>query len=107
MRVYNFSAGPSMLPMEVLQEAQRDFLDYDGSGMSVCEMSHRTKYYEAINNECIALLKELMGIPDNYSVILVSTRRRVYAIRGNPSQFVDGKRKSRLRSYRQLCEKGL
>ncbi|MDE6372828.1 MAG: 3-phosphoserine/phosphohydroxythreonine transaminase, partial [Clostridia bacterium] len=71
MRVYNFSAGPSMLPMEVLQEAQRDFLNYDGSGMSVCEMSHRSKYYESINNECIALLKELMGIPEGYSVILV------------------------------------
>lgn len=71
MRVYNFSAGPSMLPMEVLQEAQRDFLDYNGSGMSVCEMSHRSKYYDEINNECIALFKELMNIPDNYSVIFV------------------------------------
>lgn len=71
MRVFNFSAGPSMLPMEVLEEAQRDFINYDGSGMSVCEMSHRSKYYEAINNECIALLKELMGIPEGYSVILV------------------------------------
>ena len=43
MRVFNFSAGPSMLPMEVLEEAQRDFINYDGSGMSVCEMSHRSK----------------------------------------------------------------
>ena len=71
MRVYNFSAGPSMLPIEVLQEAQKDLLDYAGSGMSVCEMSHRSKYYDAINNECIALFRELMNIPENYSVIFV------------------------------------
>lgn len=71
MRVFNFSAGPSMLPLEVLQEAQRDFVDYQGCGMSVTEMSHRSKQYEAIHNECIALFRELMNISDEYEVLLV------------------------------------
>ncbi len=70
-RVYNYSAGPSMLPLEVLEEAQRDFVDYQGCGMSVCEMSHRSKQYDAINNECLSLIRELMNVPDNYSIILV------------------------------------
>ncbi len=71
MRVYNFAAGPSMLPIEVLEEAGRQIEDYQGSGMSVMEMSHRSKWYEAINNECIALVRELMNISDDYDVILV------------------------------------
>ena len=71
MRVYNFSAGPSILPLEVLEEARRDLLNYQGSGMSVMEMSHRSKWYDEINNECIALVKELMNVPDDYHIILV------------------------------------
>ena len=71
MRVYNFSAGPSMLPLEVLQQAQAEFVDYNGCGMSVTEMSHRSKQFDAIHNECIALIRELMGVPDNYEVLLV------------------------------------
>lgn len=71
MRAYNFSAGPSMLPLEVLQEAQKDFVDYKGCGMSVCEMSHRSKQYDEIHTECLSLLKELMNIPDNYATLLV------------------------------------
>lgn len=71
MRAYNFSAGPSMLPLEVLQEAQNDFVDYKGCGMSVCEMSHRSKQYDEIHTECLSLLKELMNIPDNYATLLV------------------------------------
>lgn len=70
-RVYNYSAGPSMLPLEVLQEAQKDFVDYQGCGMSVTEMSHRSKQYEPIHQECISLIKELMNVPDNYKVLLV------------------------------------
>ena len=70
-RVYNFSAGPSMLPEEVLKQAQAEMLDYNGSGMSVCEMSHRSKWYTDINSEAEALLRELMGIPDNYHVMFV------------------------------------
>ena len=71
MRVYNFSAGPSMLPLEVLQEAQAEFVDYKGCGMSVTEMSHRSKQLDAIHNECISLIRELMGVPENYEVLLV------------------------------------
>lgn len=71
MRVYNFSAGPSMLPIEVLQEAQAEFVDYKGCGMSVTEMSHRSKQFDAIHNECISLIRELMGVPENYEVLLV------------------------------------
>lgn len=71
MRVYNFSAGPSMLPLEVLEEAQRDLTDYNGSGMSVMEMSHRSANYDSIHNECIALFRELLNISDDYDVLLV------------------------------------
>ena len=71
MRVYNFSAGPSMLPLSVLEEAQRDLLNYGGTGMSVTEMSHRSKAFMDINSEANALLRELMNIPDDYSVLFV------------------------------------
>ena len=71
MRVYNFSAGPSMLPMEVLEKVQKDLIDYQGTGMSVMEMSHRSKPYEKINDEAEALLRQLMNVPDNYSIIFV------------------------------------
>ncbi len=71
MRVYNFSAGPSMLPLEVLKQSGENIENYLGSGMSVMEMSHRSKWYDDINNECISLVKELMGIGDEYEVIMV------------------------------------
>ena len=70
-RVYNFSAGPAVLPEEVLREAADEMLDYKGTGMSVMEMSHRSKAYEAIINEAEADLRELMGIPDNYKVLFL------------------------------------
>ncbi len=70
-RVYNFSAGPSMLPLEVLQEAAEEMLDYKGSGQSVMEMSHRSKEYQAIIDETEADLRKLMGIPDNYKVLFL------------------------------------
>ena len=60
-RVYNFSAGPSMLPESVLKTAAEEMLDYHGSGQSVMEMSHRSKTYDAIIKECEALLREVMG----------------------------------------------
>ena len=71
MRAYNFSAGPSALPLEVLQEAQRDFLDFGGTGMSVTEISHRNKAFDAIVRDREALLRELMSIPDDYVVLFV------------------------------------
>lgn len=70
-RVYNFSAGPSMLPEKVLRTAAEEMLDYHGSGQSVMEMSHRSKTYEAIILECEALLREVMQIPDNYKVLFL------------------------------------
>ena len=71
MRAFNFSAGPSVLPIEVLEEAQKDLVNYQNSGMSVMEMSHRSKWYDDINNECIALVRELMNVPEDYHIILV------------------------------------
>ena len=71
MRVYNFSAGPSMLPVEVLEEAGRQITDYEGCGMSVMELSHRGKVYEPIHDECISLVRELMNISDEYEVLLL------------------------------------
>ena len=70
-RIYNFSAGPSMLPVSVLEEARDDMLNYKGSGMSVMEMSHRSKVYDAIIKEAESLLREVMNIPDNYKVMFL------------------------------------
>lgn len=71
MRVYNFAAGPSTLPLDVLKEAQKDLLDYEGTGMSITEMSHRGKAFMAVNDEAQALLRELMNIGDDYSVLFL------------------------------------
>ena len=70
-RVYNFSAGPSMLPLEVLEKAQQDLLCYGDSGMSVMEMSHRTPEFEEILHSAEASLRKLMNIPDNYKVLFL------------------------------------
>ncbi len=70
-RVYNFSAGPSMLPLSVLKTAAEEMTDYRGSGMSVMEMSHRSSQYESIIKEAESDLRSLMGIPDNYKVIFM------------------------------------
>ena len=70
-RVYNFSAGPAVLPEPVLQEAAAEMLDYRGTGMSVMEMSHRSKAYQAIIDAAEADLRTLMGIPENYKVLFL------------------------------------
>ena len=70
-RIYNFSAGPSMLPLEVLEQAQRELVCYPGAGMSVMEMSHRSKVFESILEKAKADLKELMHIPDNYKILFL------------------------------------
>ena len=70
-RVINFNAGPAALPLGALERAQKELLDISGSGMSVMEHSHRGKVYEAIHDEAIALLKELMAIPDNYDILFL------------------------------------
>ena len=69
--VYNFAAGPSMLPEEVLLEIQIDFLDYKGSGMCVAEMSHRSKWFDEIHTEALSLIRELMHISDDYYVLFL------------------------------------
>lgn len=70
-RVFNFSAGPAVLPEEVLREAAAEMMDYKGCGMSVMEMSHRSKMFESIIGEAEADLRELLNIPDNYKVLFL------------------------------------
>lgn len=70
-RIYNFSAGPAVLPEEVLKEAAEEMLDYRGTGMSVMEMSHRSKAFEGIIGDAEKTLREIMNIPDNYKVLFL------------------------------------
>ena len=70
-RVYNFSAGPSILPETVLKRAAAEMLDYEGSGQSVMEMSHRSKVFQGIIDSAESLLREVMNIPDNYKVLFL------------------------------------
>ena len=70
-RVYNFSAGPSQLPLPVLKEAQQDLLNYPGAGTSVLEMSHRSKAFESIIEGAESRLRRLMDIPDDYAVLFL------------------------------------
>lgn len=70
-RVYNFSAGPAVLPEEVLKEAQEEMMDYRGCGMSVMEMSHRSKMFDDIINEAEQDFRELVGVPDNYKILFL------------------------------------
>ncbi|MDR3225380.1 MAG: 3-phosphoserine/phosphohydroxythreonine transaminase [Clostridiales Family XIII bacterium] len=70
-RIYNFSAGPSILPESVLEKAAAEIMDYEGSGMSVMEMSHRSKVYDGIIKETEAKLRSLLSVPDNYKVLFL------------------------------------
>ena len=70
-RVYNFNAGPSAMPLEVLQEARAEFLNYKNTGMSIIEMSHRSPEYAAMHAETKALLRELMEIPEDYEILFI------------------------------------
>jgi len=70
-RVFNFGAGPAVLPEETLLQAQKELLDFNGSGMSVLECSHRGKEYAAVHDECIANLKKLLNISDDYAVLFL------------------------------------
>ena len=70
-RIYNFNAGPAVLPLEVLEEAQRQLIDFNGTGMSLLESSHRSKAYDAVHQEAIANIRELMGVPEDYAVLLL------------------------------------
>jgi phosphoserine aminotransferase len=70
-RAYNFNAGPAAIPLEVLKKAQAELLDFNGSGMSIMELSHRGKDYEAVHQKAIQLLKELLNIPADYEVLFL------------------------------------
>jgi phosphoserine aminotransferase len=70
-RAYNFNAGPSALPLAVLEKAQQELVDFQGTGMSVMELSHRSAAYEQVHNQAIATLKELMNIPEEYHVLFL------------------------------------
>ncbi|MCX8122879.1 MAG: 3-phosphoserine/phosphohydroxythreonine transaminase [Spirochaetes bacterium] len=70
-RIYNFSSGPSILPLSALEEASRELVDYKHTGMSLIEMSHRGKIYDQVHNEAIALVKELLAVPDDYTVLFI------------------------------------
>ena len=70
-RVWNFSAGPSTLPEQVLQTAAAEMMDYQGSGQSVMEMSHRSKTFDKIIKDAEALMRELYQVPDNYKVLFL------------------------------------
>lgn len=70
-RAYNFNAGPSAMPLEVLLEAQEEFLNYKNTGMSIIEMSHRSNEYAALHAETKQLLRELMEIPEDYEIMFI------------------------------------
>ncbi|MGG3466886.1 3-phosphoserine/phosphohydroxythreonine transaminase [Neobacillus pocheonensis] len=70
-RTFNFNAGPSALPFTVLEKAQQELIDFRGTGMSVMELSHRSKAYEDVHNQAITSLKELLSIPDHYEVLFL------------------------------------
>ena len=69
MKKHNFNAGPSILPRVAIENAAKAILDFEGSGLSLLEISHRTKDFEAVNNEAMALFRELLNIPDNYKIL--------------------------------------
>ena len=89
-RVYNFSAGPSVLPLPVLEKVRDDLLNYQGSGQSVMEMSHRSAEFKKIIQEAEADLRDLMNIPDNYKVLF--TGRRNSPVFHDPSESPEKKR---------------
>jgi len=70
-RVHNFYAGPAALPLPALEYAHQEFLNFENAGMSVMEISHRSKEYDKVHNEAIALIKQLLTLPDNYQVLLL------------------------------------
>ena len=70
-RVYNFNAGPSAMPLEVLQQVQQEFLDFNGTGMSIVEISHRSEAYQQMQDETIALLCQLLNVPEDYHIAFI------------------------------------
>lgn len=100
-RLYNFSAGPAALPVEVLEQVQRDLVDWQGAGLSVMEMSHRGKEFMGIAAQAEADLRELMGIPDNYKVLFLQGGGQP-AVRHGATEPLAGAAEGRLRQYRAV-----
>jgi phosphoserine aminotransferase len=98
VKVYNFNAGPAMLPPPVMEQAQREFLDYMGTGMSIMEMSHRGYHFDEIISGAEKSLRELLSIPENYSVIFYPG--------GATLKFTSQRGNSRLRFNRSLGKQG-
>ena len=71
MKKYNFNAGPSILPREVIENTAKQILDFNGSGLSLMEISHRAKDFQPVVDEAVALIKELLSVPEGYSVIFL------------------------------------
>jgi len=70
-RVFNFSAGPCILPLSILEKAAGELVDYQGAGMSIIEMSHRGKHYDAVHHECLKNLREVLAVPDSHDILLL------------------------------------
>lgn len=70
-RIHNFNPGPAALPLEVLEQVREEFLNYEGSGMSICEVSHRSKEFDQVINDAVALVKKLLALPDNFKVLFL------------------------------------
>ena len=96
-RIFNFGAGPSMLPLPVLEQAQAELLDYKGSGMSVMEISHRSDLFEDINHEAQKDIKTLLHLDDNWSVMFMG---------GGGAFFHDPYQLPDARECRCLCRHG-
>ena len=92
-RIFNFSAGPCTLPLSALEKAQAEFVNYADSGMSLIEMSHRGKIYDAVHNQAIDVLRELLAIPESHEILLLGgggllmNRRRPWFRRRRGSSF--------------------
>ena len=90
-RVYNFSAGPCCLPLEVLKQAQADMLNFGGTGMSIMEISHRNKEYAKVWNNARAGFRKLLGIPENYQIFFMQGGASLQ-FAGIPMNFLGGKK---------------
>jgi phosphoserine aminotransferase len=77
-RIHNFNAGPAALPLPVLEQVKAELLDFQGTGMSILEMSHRSKTYEAFHNQTVAWLKQLLGVGDDYSILFMGGGARTH-----------------------------
>ena len=97
-RVMNFNAGPSMLPTAVLEQVQAELLDYQGRGMSIMEMSHRSKEYEAVNTRAEATVKQLLGLGDGVAIQNVSSKKTIQAVASGPDQALVGPAATQMKS---------